>query len=65
MQTDKQAPVKQAAPAPIPADSSSAAALERGRQAIKAHHLAAREDENDPDVQEQERQDAEKWRNEG
>ena len=65
MQTEKQLPDKQATATQEPADSSSAAAVERGRQAIKAHHLAVGEDENDPAVREAELKDAEKWRNEG
>ena len=46
-------------------ESSSEAALERGKKAIEADERITGKNPNDPKVQEEKRKDAEKWRNEG
>ena len=44
-------------------DSSSEAALERGKAAIKADDQIKNKDLNDPKVKAENKKDAEKWRN--
>jgi len=47
------------------ADSSSKAALERGKEAIKADEKINKKDKDTAQVKSQEAKDAEQWRNEG
>jgi hypothetical protein len=46
-------------------ESSSNAALQRGKEAILADDKINKKDRNDPEVKEQQAKDDEKWRNEG
>lgn len=46
-------------------DASSEAALERGKKAINADKEINKKNPEDPKVKEEDKKDAEQWRNEG